>query len=223
LITDGITLVNFILSLGIPSSRIAIVGQSLGTAVASAVSLHFADSAASADLLPKPIAPHFPELVLKSAEPIDFAGVFLIASFSSLPKLLLSYRIAGYVPILSPLRSYHRLRGWFLDSLVDQWNTSTRLAALTSAVTLPGRKLRLHIIHARNDWEIPWLSGEENFNAAEKALKIAGVNEGVGEKSSGDITTTVRKAVWLGTEERVTVTLEVIPFGGEFLSNHHLI
>jgi abhydrolase domain-containing protein 12 len=215
--------VNFVLSLGIPSSRIAIVGQSLGTAVASAVSLHFADTKASSELLPQPIAPHFPELVLQLETPLDFAGVFLIASFSSLPKLLLSYRIAGYVPILSPLRSYHRLRGWLLDTLVDKWNTSARVAALTSAATLPGRKLRLNILHARNDWEIPWLSGEENFNAADKALKVAGVDEGVSERSTGDITTTRRKEVWLGKEERVMVTLEVLPFGGEFLSYGHLL
>jgi abhydrolase domain-containing protein 12 len=210
--------VKYVLSLGIPPSRIAIVGQSLGTAVASAVSLHFIDSKAAGELLPMPIAPHFPELLVDAGKGMDFAGVFLIASFPSLPQLLLSYRIAGYIPILSPLRGYHRLRQWLLSTLKDKWNTSTRLAALTKAAANPGRKLRLHILHARDDWEIPWLSGEENFKAADVALSSVNSEEGIGGTLTGAIESTTRKEVWLGEEKRVLLILDVLRWGGKFLS-----
>jgi abhydrolase domain-containing protein 12 len=194
------------------------VGQSLGTAVASAVSLHFADAEASADLLPQPIEAHLPDLILTEKKGTDFAGVFLIASFPSLPRLLLTYRIAGYVPILSPLRSYHRLRDWLLASLKDKWNTSARLGALMKTAAKPGRTLRLHILHARNDWEIPWLSGEANFKAADEALNAAGAEEEVSENFSEDITATTRREVWLGEEKRVQLILEVLRFGGKSLA-----
>jgi hypothetical protein len=161
------------------------------------------------------MAAHFPSLVLKEEKGTDFAGVFLIASFPSLPKLLLSYRIVGYIPILSPLRSYHRLRDWLLASLKDGWNTSARVAALTQAAAEPGRTLRLHILHARNDWEIPWLCGEENFKAADKALNAVDSKEGLSRSLTEDIKATTRNQVWLGEEKRVNLILEVLPFGGK--------
>ncbi|KAK5004087.1 hypothetical protein LTR28_009360, partial [Elasticomyces elasticus] len=69
LITDGVALVNWVIDVaGIPPDRIVILGQSLGTAVASAVALRFADPAS--DLFP--IQPTGAAEVKKS---IVFAGV----------------------------------------------------------------------------------------------------------------------------------------------------
>lgn len=161
--------------------------------------------------------------------PTDFAAVILVASFSSLPKLLLNYRIGGFLPLLSPLRPYPRFQKFFLGRLHDTWNTSSRLSALTSAiVNSPERSLRLHILHARNDWDIPWRSGEENFQSAEEALysalksnEVGEVGEvekveGTGVKISGEVEDNQRKEVWLGESKRVDLTFEILRFGGKF-------
>lgn len=237
-VADGVALVNFVLNLGIPPSRIVILGQSLGTAVSSAVALHFADPvAAEKHLLHEPIykslsteesanVENHAEFGNSVQKPIDFAAVILVASFSSLPKLLLNYRIGGFLPLLSPLRPYPRFQKFFLGRLHDTWNTSSRLTALTSTiVNSPERSLRLHILHARNDWDIPWRSGEENFQRAEEALyptlnpneegKVEKV-EGTGVKVSGEIEDNQRKEVWLGESRRIELTFEILRFGGEF-------
>lgn len=213
LITDGIALVNYVLSLGIPSSRIIIVGQSLGTAVASAVGLHFASPSAAAELLPQEKSAFVAKLDHPVTKEADFAAIVLVASFPSIPKLLLTYRIAGFLPILSPLRSYHRLRTYLLSTLKDEWMTSARLSALTTAAAGPGRRLRLHIMHARNDWEIPWLSSEENFKAADDGL-VDENGEGKSVSLTGDMDSTRRKVVALGEDKRVELILEVLRFGG---------
>lgn len=236
--TDGIALVNFVLGLGIPPSRIVILGQSLGTAVSSAVALHFANPVAAENHLPHEASfealsteelanvENTAELENVVQKPIDFAAVILVASFSSLPKLLLNYRIGGFLPLLSPLRPYPRFQKFFLGQLHDTWNTSSRLTALTSTIVKsPDRSLRLHILHARNDWDIPWRSGEENFQRAEEALFPA-LNpneegelekvEGTGVKISGEIEDNQRKEVWLGESKRIQLTFEILRFGGKF-------
>lgn len=234
---DGIALVNFVLSLGIPPSRIVILGQSLGTAVSSAVALHFANPVAAerhlshepsyADLSTEELAnvENTAELENAVQKPIDFAAVILVASFSSIPKLLLNYRIGGFLPLMSPLRPYPRLQKFFLGQLYDTWNTSSRLTALTSTiVNSTDRSLRLHILHARNDWDIPWRSGEENFQVAEEALypaldqneeKDLEKVEGTGVKISGEIEDNQRKEVWLGESKRVELIFEILRFGGK--------
>ena len=79
---DALTVVDWAINVaGIPPSRILIFAQSLGTAVSIAVSQH---------------------LALKSP-PVVFAGTVLVASFVDTEILVATYRVAGTVPILSPL------------------------------------------------------------------------------------------------------------------------
>jgi abhydrolase domain-containing protein 12 len=226
---DGVALVNFVLGLGIPPSRIIILGQSLGTAVSSAVALHFADPLASEKLLPHDSSfeglstQELASLDNRAETPIDFEAIILVASFSSLPKLLLNYRISGLIPLLSPLRPYPRLQSLLVSQLRDTWNTSARISALTAAVSKSeNRSLRLHIIHAMNDWDIPWRSGEENFDKAEEALTptITASGEvermeGKGVTLSGNGIEDQRKEVWLGERGRVRLIWEILRYGGE--------
>jgi alpha-beta hydrolase superfamily lysophospholipase len=65
----------------IPSSRILIFAQSMGTAVSIAVSKN---------------------LALQSP-PVVFAGTILVAPFVDVATLVATYRVAGTIPILSPL------------------------------------------------------------------------------------------------------------------------
>ncbi|KAJ5096071.1 hypothetical protein NUU61_005427 [Penicillium alfredii] len=167
LITDGVSLINFLTAgpLKIPPSRIIIMGQSLGTAVTAAVAERFAFGSSD----PKALQP-----AIKNAEP--FAGVILLASFSSLPSLIESYSFKGITPpMLSPLMGYPRFQRWVLSHIVDYWDTAARVARLTgvhsagpdaSGVKYTDKDLDLTIIHAQNDVEIPWYEGRLVWVAA---------------------------------------------------------
>ncbi|KAL4774331.1 Alpha/Beta hydrolase protein [Aspergillus nidulans var. acristatus] len=171
LITDGVTLLNFLTSapLNISPSRVAIVGQSLGTAVSAAVAERFAFGS------PDPTAT---QPALKDPEP--FAGIILLASFSNLPNLIESYSLKGITPpILSPLRGYPRIQNWARRHILDTWDTAGRVARLTGVngslvqanPAYAEKGLDLAIIHAKNDVEIPWFEGRRVWAAATGQLQ----------------------------------------------------
>ncbi|KAI7482782.1 alpha/beta-hydrolase [Hortaea werneckii] len=194
LVIDGIALVEWVLNVAeIPPERIVIVGQSLGTAVASAVGLAFLDPGNRDGLVPwSPGMTHRtiesseadenaddsrPKLVAvtmqQARDPTTFAGIILIAPFSSLPSLLLTYRIGGVLPLLLPLRPIPYLGNLLTSQVLDSWRSGDRLAAYY-------RRLRSHshssssssakegmgngslqLIHAVNDADIPYHETEK--------------------------------------------------------------
>jgi pimeloyl-ACP methyl ester carboxylesterase len=167
LITDGVSLLNFITAgpLNVPTSQIVIVGQSLGTAVTAAVAERFAfGSSDRAALQP----------AIKNAEP--FAGIVLLASFSSLVHVIESYSLKGLTPpMLSPLMGYPRVQRWLMSHIVDHWDTAGRVARLTGVapaesddygVEYTDKSLDLTIVHAFDDVEIPWYEGRRVWKAA---------------------------------------------------------
>jgi abhydrolase domain-containing protein 12 len=145
LITDGLTAVNWAVnSLGISPSRIALVGQSLGTAVTFGVA---------------------ERLATDPRDPMELGAVITIAGFSNMKELLLTYSIGGFLPILSPLRPYPFLQNFFTRFLVDTWDSDQRLARLVKA----SKRLKLILLHAYNDFEIPWQHSDSLFVAAANA------------------------------------------------------
>lgn len=141
-ITDGIATVAWALEVAqIPPERIVIIGHSLGTAVSSAVAEHFA---------------------LKG---VEFAGIVLIAGFTDVPTLLTSYAIGGWIPILSPLRGYPSLQNIFRGYIVDKWPSIIRLANFVRI----SKRVRLFLIHAKDDHEIPYANSDALFAAAANA------------------------------------------------------
>ena len=150
LILDGITLVNWALEVAnIPPARIIIVGQSLGTAVAIAVAEHFS------------VQRH-----------VEFAGIVLVAAFSDLPTLMLTYAAGGVVPFLSPLRFYPKIQQFFSHQIKDKWRTRDRLVNIVRR----SRKLDLILIHAKNDYDIPWSHSNTLFYAAASATSEKGMS-----------------------------------------------
>lgn len=143
LIRDGVATVRWAMeTAGVPSSRIVIMGQSLGTAVTSAVAEHF------------------------SVQGVEFAGVILIAGFSDMQTLLTTYMGAGFIPILSPIRSIPPLLRFFNHFIVDKWKSAERLAHVVSTTQ---DRLRLTLIHAKNDLEIPCHESDTLFQFAASA------------------------------------------------------
>lgn len=219
LITDGIALVSYVLNtLSHPSTRTLLLGQSLGTAVTSAVSLYYTSPQSS--LLPAAI------ISAESQETYRFAGVVLVAPFPSIPLLLRTYRIRGLIPILSPLRPYPYLSSLLEARIIDKWPSGARLVALVKAARETGLGVRVTIVHARDDADINWKLGEDVYAGMEMAMVgDAGVAKTEERKSVVGFERVTRGAVvyravedWpvdgRGVDGGRVVELEVVRYGG---------
>lgn len=149
LITDGISLVRWAMEVAsVPPDRIVILGQSLGTAVATAVAEHFL-----------------------MEERIEFSGIVLVAGFSDMPTLLENYAIGGIIPILSPLKPYPMLQRFFAKRIQETWYTTRRLDSLVRN----SRNVNIQLIHSKDDFEIPWTHSNLLFSAAANATSGKGL------------------------------------------------
>lgn len=132
----------------IPPERIVIIGQSLGTAVATAITERF---------------------VLEDA--MEFKCLILCAAFSDVPTLMSTYTAGGLIPILSPLRPYPVLSEFYAKRIQETWFTSKRLANLVRK----SRNVNVHLIHATNDYDIPWSHSNVLFHVAANATSVEGL------------------------------------------------
>jgi abhydrolase domain-containing protein 12 len=223
LISDGTALVNWVIHVaGIPPERIVLLGQSLGTAVSSAVALNFVDP--SHELIPRSKDESSPLLdnVQQIAKPTAFAGVILVAPFSSLPSLLLTYRLGGLVPLLLPLRPFPVLSTALTSRMTDKWPSAKRLAAyyrafesnpdlLKSAVGHDGQTEQrdmgmLQIIHAKTDMDISFHQTEmicaEVFGDDTASEYVAGKDD---------------LLLDMKAEDRPRVRVQIVEHGGKLL------
>ena len=138
---------------GIPASRILIFSQSLGTAVALAVSEHFA----------------------LQSPPKVFAGVILVAPFVDVATLVATYRVAGSIPILSPLARFPVLFNYLSTFIQDKWSSKDRIAQYIRANEANGEKYQLTLIHAEDDYDIPFHHTEIVFWHAVSATVPQGI------------------------------------------------
>jgi abhydrolase domain-containing protein 12 len=191
-ITDGVTAVDWAMQVAkVPSDRIVILGQSLGTAVTTGVVERFAKRG------------------------IDFAGVVLVAGFTTMPNLLTEYSIAGYIPILSPLRSYPVLQKYLISYVVDTWQSTTRLANIVRL----SKKIRLFIIHAKDDHEIPWTQSEGLFAAAANATTDGGIDVALFEKMKARSTIDMGDGAFISTwkaSENKIIREEILSCGRKY-------
>lgn len=190
-ITDGVATVEWAMRVAkIPSDRIVILGQSLGTAVTAAVVENYAEKGT------------------------EFAGVVLVAGFTDLPNLLTSYSIAGYVPLLSPLRYYPALQKLFASYVVDTWQSATRLANFVRI----SKRMRLFIIHSKDDYEIPWAHSEGLFTAAANATSDRGMEISLIEKMKARNTIEMGDGAFISTwktEDKI-IREEIVAYGREY-------
>ena len=135
LISDALAVVDWALNVAnIPPSRIVIFSQSLGTAVNLAVSKHYS----------------------QQSPPVVFAGAILVAPFADVPRLISTYKIVGTIPLLSPLAKFPVLFNYLQGFIRDKWPSKERIAQYVRANEANGTKYRLTIIHAEDDWDVPW-------------------------------------------------------------------
>lgn len=147
LIEDGIAAVRWALDAGIPAERITLLGQSLGTAVTFGVA----------------------EKLVRE-EGIELGAIISIAGFADMRSLVATYRVAGMIPILSPLKSYPIVQRYLASYVRDTWNSAARIESLVRL----SKKLRLVIIHASNDQEIPSANSHVLFTAAVNGTREEG-------------------------------------------------
>ena len=138
---------------GIPPARILIFGQSLGTAVSLATLEYFA----------------------LQSPPVVFAGTVLVAPFVDVPTLVATYRVAGTIPILSPLARFPLLFRYLSTFIRDKWLSKDRIAEYIRANEANREKYRITIIHAEDDYDIPWHHTETVFWHAVNATTPEGI------------------------------------------------
>ncbi|KAK9855016.1 uncharacterized protein MYU51_003369 [Penicillium brevicompactum] len=135
LIVDALAIVDWAMNVAdIPPSRIVIFGQSMGTAVAIAVSKHLATQ----------------------NPPIVLAGTILVAPFVDVATLVSTYRVAGTIPILSSIARFPVLFKSLQQFIRDKWLSKDYIAEYVQANELNRETYRLTIIHAEDDYDIPW-------------------------------------------------------------------
>ncbi|KAJ5950296.1 uncharacterized protein N7479_008709 [Penicillium vulpinum] len=155
LIIDALVVVDWAMNVaGIPPSRILIFGQSMGTAVSIAVSKHLA----------------------VQNPPIVFVGTVLVAPFVDVATLVSTYQIAGIVPILSPVAMFPCLFKYLQRFIRDKFSTRDSIAQYIRANEVNGEKYRISIIHAEDDFDIPWHHSQLVFWHAVNASMPAGIS-----------------------------------------------
>lgn len=160
MLTDALTLAHFAMdTAGIPPERIVIFAQSLGTAVAISLSHH---------------------LALQSP-PTLFAGMVLVAPFADAELLTETYRIAGTIPLLSPVAYFPKALAFFHKFLRSKWPSKDKLAAMIRhceglKLTARRRKFDVTIIHAEDDYDIPWVHSDMVFWHAVNATRDGGAS-----------------------------------------------
>ncbi|XXG99473.1 hypothetical protein Hte_005812 [Hypoxylon texense] len=142
---------------GIPPSRIVLFGQSLGTAVSISLANHMASS----------------------PDPTLFSGMVLVAPFANVELLTATYRVAGIVPILDPIAKFPRLLTWLNTFILSKWPSKDTLAEFVRKCEgMAGDALNYHIaiIHAEDDYDIPWSHSEQVFWHAVNASSPNGIS-----------------------------------------------
>ncbi|KAK4237189.1 Monoacylglycerol lipase ABHD12 [Achaetomium macrosporum] len=152
LIDNALAIVDWAINTaGVPPERIVIYGQSLGSAVAIAV-VH--------------------ELARREWDrKVEFAGLVVTATFSNVAQLTATYRIGGFIPVLSPLFDF------FTSRLRSTWDNERRLSEFVQMAA----RYDITLIHAEDDSDIPMAHSIRLFRAAVLSAEAAS------KDSSGEI------------------------------------
>lgn len=147
LLTDALTLVNFATqTAGIPPERIVLFAQSIGTAVALSLTHQLATQ----------------------SPPVLFAGTVLVAPFADVASLTKTYKVAGTIPLLSPIAFFPKLLALLNHFIVSKWPSQEKLASLVrhlDSVKVNDRRNKYDItfIHAEDDYDIPTVHSDVLF------------------------------------------------------------
>jgi len=154
LLTDALTLLKFVTdTAGIPPERIVVFAQSMGTAVALSLTHHLASQ----------------------PTPVVLAGVVLVAPFADVESLTRTYKVARTLPLLSPLAMFPPLMNLLNRFIITKFPSKDKLAALIlrlDSIKVNGkqRNYDITLIHAEDDYDIPWSHSDVLFWHAVNAM-----------------------------------------------------
>ena len=197
LLTDALTLAEWAMNeAGIPPSRIVLFSQSIGTAVAISLAHH---------------------LAMRPA-PTLFAGMVLVAPFANVELLTATYSVAGMIPLLSPVARFPRLHAFLNSFIVTKWPSKDKLAQFVRQYhTMTGDELKYHvtIIHAEDDWDIPWSHSETVFWHAVNASLPMGISYEELEKQKAQDKINLGAGGWAVQQENPKGVLreEIVRYG----------
>ncbi|KAK0722687.1 abhydrolase domain-containing protein [Lasiosphaeria miniovina] len=186
LLADALALARFAMhAAGIPPDRIVVFGHSLGTAVATALAHRLAHAAPSAISNDKVEG-------LDDESPVFLAGMVLVAPFTSVEQLTATYRLAGVVPLLGPVAYYFPRAMAFLHACIrDKWPSADRLAEFIRAAKaqhlIDRPRYHVTMIHAQDDYDIPWTHAAAMFRHAANAMSDDMAPGELDEFRSGDV------------------------------------
>ncbi|KAK7048136.1 AB hydrolase-1 domain-containing protein [Favolaschia claudopus] len=123
---------NWLIQNGATPDQILIVGHSLGTAVSSLLAAELSD------------------------ESISPRGLVLMSPFSSIAKVLETYSIFGFLPLIKPLAMLPWAVKLLMSTVIHKFETDTLIPRIKGPVL---------IAHAENDWEIPYSHSQALFDA----------------------------------------------------------
>ena len=197
LLTDALTLAEWAMNeAGIPPSRIVLFAQSIGTAVAISLVHH---------------------LAMRPA-PTLFAGMVLVAPFANVELLTATYSVAGVIPLLSPVARFPRLHAFLNSFIVTKWPSKDKLAEFVrQCQKMTGDELKYHvtIIHAEDDWDIPWSQSETVFWHAVNASLPMGISYEELEKQKAQDKIELGAGGWVVQQEspRGVLREEIVKYG----------
>ncbi|KAF4451764.1 Monoacylglycerol lipase ABHD12 [Fusarium austroafricanum] len=145
IIKDAITVANWAIhTAGIPPERIVIFGQSLGSAVAIALVNELAHKQPS----------------------VHFAGLVVTATFADIPQLTATYRIGGFIPVLSPIAKVKPLFAFFARQLSSTLDNMQKLGEYVKAA----ERYDITLLHAEDGTDIPM---EHSIKLYREAVRVA--------------------------------------------------
>lgn len=160
----------------IPPERIVIFGQSMGSAVSIGLANHLAAQAPS----------------------VSCAGLVITSSFSDLASLTATYRIGGFIPVLSPVAKFPRLFRYFSEHLTSTWLNKDRIAELIRT----SDRYHITLLHAEDDPDIPAEHTESLYWHAVNATSETGLSFEAFEEEKEKTKTRLGEGGW--TVERRT-------------------
>ncbi|KAF7556256.1 hypothetical protein G7Z17_g1531 [Cylindrodendrum hubeiense] len=131
-------------------------------------------------------------------------GPGLVAPFVDVELLTATYRIAGMIPVLDPLAHFPPLLRFLHNFIVTKWPSKIKLAQFINRVEqLPAEESRYHItiIHAEDDYDIPWTHSEELFWHAVNATSPEGITYDELEKEKEETRLQLGAGGWLVNRE----------------------
>lgn len=145
---------------------------------------------------------------------IHFAGLVVTATFADIPQLMATYRIGGFIPVLSPVAKVKPLFAFFARQLSRTWDNMHRLGEFVKLAEM----YDITLLHAEDDTDIPMEHSiklyREAIRAAEDAKDLAGNEEalldsiGKAEKSRGE-----GGSLTIWPTKKGDIRLEILKYG----------